>query len=152
MHFSSDPSCFLFQSSIWQTNAWMVCWTTTTMNQGFFRWYWLSVHVRYSTIDQFDYNSRHLRCVCVCPPISVIPLNLNSISISPHWPHSKDVCTSCYMFHQNYLSSRGKSWRDLRQEALQSLEQGNYYRTGEPSPSITILFSVRSSRLWYRYI
>lgn len=28
---------------------------------------------------------------------------------------------------QNYLSSRGKSWRDLRQEALQTLEQGKYY-------------------------
>ncbi|XP_054466538.1 E3 ubiquitin-protein ligase CHFR [Anoplopoma fimbria] len=28
---------------------------------------------------------------------------------------------------QNYLSSRGKSWRDLLQESLQALEQGNYY-------------------------
>uniref|UniRef100_A0A8C4HR94 E3 ubiquitin-protein ligase CHFR n=1 Tax=Dicentrarchus labrax TaxID=13489 RepID=A0A8C4HR94_DICLA len=30
---------------------------------------------------------------------------------------------------QNYLSSRGKSWRDLHQESLQSLQQGNYYLT-----------------------
>uniref|UniRef100_A0A8D3BC22 E3 ubiquitin-protein ligase CHFR n=1 Tax=Scophthalmus maximus TaxID=52904 RepID=A0A8D3BC22_SCOMX len=28
---------------------------------------------------------------------------------------------------QNYLSSRGKSWRDLRQEALQGLQQASYY-------------------------
>lgn len=28
---------------------------------------------------------------------------------------------------QNYLSSRGKTWRDLHQESLQSLQQGNYY-------------------------
>uniref|UniRef100_A0A8C2Z0Y7 E3 ubiquitin-protein ligase CHFR n=1 Tax=Cyclopterus lumpus TaxID=8103 RepID=A0A8C2Z0Y7_CYCLU len=28
---------------------------------------------------------------------------------------------------QNYLSSRGKSWRDLLQESLQSFQQGNYY-------------------------
>ncbi|XP_044052231.1 E3 ubiquitin-protein ligase CHFR [Siniperca chuatsi] len=28
---------------------------------------------------------------------------------------------------QNYLSSRGKSWRDLLQESLQALQQGNYY-------------------------
>uniref|UniRef100_A0A674NSG6 Checkpoint with forkhead and ring finger domains, E3 ubiquitin protein ligase n=1 Tax=Takifugu rubripes TaxID=31033 RepID=A0A674NSG6_TAKRU len=27
---------------------------------------------------------------------------------------------------QNYLSSRGKSWKDLRQEALQNVEQGKY--------------------------
>ncbi|XP_068166608.1 E3 ubiquitin-protein ligase CHFR isoform X2 [Antennarius striatus] len=27
---------------------------------------------------------------------------------------------------QNYLSSRGKTWRDIRQEVLQSVEQGNY--------------------------
>lgn len=33
--------------------------------------------------------------------------------------------------NQNYLSSRGKSWRDLRQEALQTLEQGKYYLSGE---------------------
>lgn len=36
-------------------------------------------------------------------------------------------------FHQNYLSSRGKSWKDLRQEALQNLEQGRYYPTGKPA-------------------
>nr|XP_020445995.1 E3 ubiquitin-protein ligase CHFR isoform X2 [Monopterus albus] len=28
---------------------------------------------------------------------------------------------------QNYLSSRGKSWRDVLQESLQGLEQGSYY-------------------------
>lgn len=28
---------------------------------------------------------------------------------------------------QNYLSSRGKSWRDLLQESLQASQQGNYY-------------------------
>uniref|UniRef100_A0A8C9YAF2 E3 ubiquitin-protein ligase CHFR n=1 Tax=Sander lucioperca TaxID=283035 RepID=A0A8C9YAF2_SANLU len=28
---------------------------------------------------------------------------------------------------QNYLSSRGKSWRDLLQESLQNLQQGDYY-------------------------
>ncbi|XP_029296338.1 E3 ubiquitin-protein ligase CHFR isoform X2 [Cottoperca gobio] len=28
---------------------------------------------------------------------------------------------------QNFLSSRGKSWRDLLQESLQALGQGNYY-------------------------
>ncbi|XP_068422622.1 E3 ubiquitin-protein ligase CHFR [Clinocottus analis] len=28
---------------------------------------------------------------------------------------------------QNYLSSRGKSWRDLRQVSLQAFQQGNYY-------------------------
>ncbi|XP_078141366.1 E3 ubiquitin-protein ligase CHFR isoform X1 [Centroberyx gerrardi] len=28
---------------------------------------------------------------------------------------------------QNYLSSRGKSWRDLLQEGLQGLQQGTYY-------------------------
>ncbi|XP_042277005.1 E3 ubiquitin-protein ligase CHFR [Thunnus maccoyii] len=30
---------------------------------------------------------------------------------------------------QNYLSSRGKSWRDLLQETVQGLQQGNYYLT-----------------------
>lgn len=44
-------------------------------------------------------------------------------------------------FHQNYLTSRGKSWTDLRQEALQSLEQGNYYLTGEPSHLLVLLSS-----------
>ncbi|KAJ4942078.1 hypothetical protein JOQ06_012095 [Pogonophryne albipinna] len=28
---------------------------------------------------------------------------------------------------QNYLSSKGKSWRDVLQESLQALQQGNYY-------------------------
>lgn len=36
-------------------------------------------------------------------------------------------------FLQNYLSSRGKSWKDLRQEALQSIEQGKYDLTGKPA-------------------
>lgn len=36
-------------------------------------------------------------------------------------------------FHQNYLSSRGKSWKDLRQEALQNVAQGIYYPTGKPA-------------------
>lgn len=36
-------------------------------------------------------------------------------------------------FHQNYLSSRGKSWKDLRQEALQNVEQGKYYPAGNPT-------------------
>lgn len=47
--------------------------------------------------------------------------------------------------HQNYLSSRGKSWRDLRQEALQSLEQGKYYLTGElrlPHSGLRLLVAV----------
>lgn len=39
-------------------------------------------------------------------------------------------------FHQNYLSSRGKTWRDLLQESLQALQQGNYYLSGELSPSL----------------
>ncbi|XP_033935237.1 E3 ubiquitin-protein ligase CHFR-like [Pseudochaenichthys georgianus] len=28
---------------------------------------------------------------------------------------------------QNYLSSKGKSWRDVLQESLQALQQGSYY-------------------------
>lgn len=47
--------------------------------------------------------------------------------------HVFTCCDVCSPFRQNYLSSRGKSWRDLRQEALQSLEQGNYYLTGDAS-------------------
>lgn len=35
------------------------------------------------------------------------------------------------ILHQNYLSSKGKTWRDLRREALQSLQQGTYSLTGE---------------------
>uniref|UniRef100_UPI0037E8D7FB E3 ubiquitin-protein ligase CHFR n=1 Tax=Semicossyphus pulcher TaxID=241346 RepID=UPI0037E8D7FB len=30
---------------------------------------------------------------------------------------------------QNYLTSRGKTWRDLHKESLQSLQQGHYYLT-----------------------
>lgn len=43
-----------------------------------------------------------------------------------------DLLTVLLSFHQNYLSSRGKSWRDLLQEAVQGLQQGNYYLTSEP--------------------
>nr|XP_046241721.1 E3 ubiquitin-protein ligase CHFR isoform X2 [Scatophagus argus] len=40
---------------------------------------------------------------------------------------------------KNYLSSRGKSWRDLRQESLQSLQQGNYCLTDCRISANTIL-------------
>lgn len=37
-----------------------------------------------------------------------------------------------WSFLQNYLSSRGKSWKDLRQEALRNVEEGKYDPTGKP--------------------
>ncbi|XP_023253539.1 E3 ubiquitin-protein ligase CHFR isoform X2 [Seriola lalandi dorsalis] len=40
---------------------------------------------------------------------------------------------------QNYLSSRGKSWRDLLQEALEGLQHGNYYLTDCRISANTIL-------------
>ncbi|CAG09691.1 unnamed protein product, partial [Tetraodon nigroviridis] len=40
---------------------------------------------------------------------------------------------------QNYLSSRGKSWKDLRQEALQSIEQGKYDLTDRRISRSTIM-------------
>ncbi|XP_071338227.1 E3 ubiquitin-protein ligase CHFR [Trachinotus anak] len=40
---------------------------------------------------------------------------------------------------QNYLSSRGKSWRDLLQEALEGLQDGNYYLTDCRISANTIL-------------
>ena len=43
-------------------------------------------------------------------------------------------------FHQNYLSSRGKTWRDLLQESLQALQQGNYHLSGELSDQNQVTF------------
>lgn len=40
---------------------------------------------------------------------------------------------------QNYLSVRGKSWKDLLQEALQGIQQGNYYLTDCRISANTIL-------------
>lgn len=40
---------------------------------------------------------------------------------------------------QNYLSSRGKSWRDLHQESLQSLQQGSYCLTDSRISAETVL-------------
>lgn len=51
-------------------------------------------------------------------------------------------------FHQNYLSSRGKSWRDVRQEALESLEQGKYQLTGEPLHLNSAAFTFKR-RIWF---
>ncbi|XP_075960407.1 E3 ubiquitin-protein ligase CHFR [Anarhichas minor] len=42
---------------------------------------------------------------------------------------------------QNYLSSRGKSWRDLLQESLQAFQQGNYYLSDwRISPNAIVCF------------
>lgn len=49
-------------------------------------------------------------------------------------------------FLQNYLSSRGKSWKDLRQEALQNIEQGKYYPTGEPAR--LIIWKLHMQQRW----
>ncbi|XP_034548161.1 E3 ubiquitin-protein ligase CHFR [Notolabrus celidotus] len=40
---------------------------------------------------------------------------------------------------QNYLTSRGKSWRDLQQESLQSLQQGQFHLTDSRVSANTIL-------------
>ncbi|XP_074527141.1 E3 ubiquitin-protein ligase CHFR [Halichoeres trimaculatus] len=40
---------------------------------------------------------------------------------------------------QNYLTSRGKTWRDLHQESLQSLQQGHYHLTDGRISADTIL-------------
>lgn len=55
-----------------------------------------------------------------------------------------DLC-----FYQNYLSSKGKSWKDLLQEALRGLEQGTYTLTGEPTdPTLRIIYcDVRTQGL-----
>lgn len=61
------------------------------------------------------------------------------------------------IFLQNYLSSRGKSWKDLRQEALQNIEQGKYYPTGTPArliiwkvAELSLCFSAfKESDVWF---
>ncbi|KAK5871661.1 hypothetical protein PBY51_004526 [Eleginops maclovinus] len=41
----------------------------------------------------------------------------------------------------NYLTSRGKSWRDVLQESLQALQQGNYYLSDcRISPNATLCY------------
>ncbi|KAM7018897.1 E3 ubiquitin-protein ligase CHFR [Tautogolabrus adspersus] len=56
---------------------------------------------------------------------------------------------------QTYLTSRGKSWRDLHQESLQSLQQGQYYLTdGRISANAIMCFccGLRSFKeLAYKY-
>lgn len=49
-------------------------------------------------------------------------------------------------FLQNYLSSRGKSWKDLRQEALQNMEQGKYFPTG--NPACLIIWKLHMQQRW----
>lgn len=52
---------------------------------------------------------------------------------APSVPCDDDMLFACVFssFYQNYLTSKGKSWRDLLQEALRSLQQGHYHPTGE---------------------
>ncbi|KAK2902450.1 E3 ubiquitin-protein ligase CHFR isoform X1 [Channa argus] len=56
---------------------------------------------------------------------------------------------------QNYLSSKGKSWRDLRQEALQGLQQGTFTLTdGRISANTILCFCcgmVAFKELAYKY-
>lgn len=54
-----------------------------------------------------------------------------------------------FFFRQNYLSSRGKSWKDLRQEALQNVEQGKYYPAGKPArPHIWMIHMQHKRKNW----
>lgn len=62
-------------------------------------------------------------------------------------PHSHIWCVSIFL--QNYLSSRGKSWKDLRQEALQNIEQGKYHPTGKPA--CLIILKLHMQQRWQNW-
>lgn len=69
-------------------------------------------------------------------------------TMAPRRARSHIFCVFLF-FHQNYLSSRGKSWKDLRQEALQNVEQGKYYPAGKPArPHIWMIHTEHKRKNW----